>query len=80
MLPIKNYRSPSVLPVFLQNPREITNNHLLSFINSPNILANNQYGFREIHSTFMAFLNLIDQVISELNNKNRFYGHLHRPN
>ena len=42
---------------------------LLSTITASNILANNQYGFRENHSTYMALLNLVDQITNELDNK-----------
>ena len=38
---------------------------LLSFITASNILA----GFRENHSTYMALLNLLDQITNELGNK-----------
>ena len=42
---------------------------LLSFTIASNILANNQYGFSENHSPFMALLNLVDQITNELDNK-----------
>ena len=42
---------------------------LLSFITASDILANNQYGFRENHSTYMALLNVVDQITNELDNK-----------
>ena len=38
-------------------------------ITASNILTNNQYGFRENHSTYMALLNLVDQITHELDNK-----------
>ena len=41
---------------------------LLSFITASNILANNQYGFRENHFTYMALLSLVDQINNELDN------------
>ena len=47
---------------------------LLSFITASNILANNQYGFRENHSTYMALLNLVDQITNELDNKQFSFG------
>ena len=45
-------------------------NRLLSFINASQILANNQYGLRESHSTIIVLLNFVDQVTSELDNTN----------
>lgn len=42
---------------FLRNPRKkIMYNRLLSFITASTILANNQNGYRESHSTYMALL------------------------
>ena len=44
-------------------------NRLLEYINKNNILFQNQYGFREKHSTFMALLKRIDDISHEVNNK-----------
>ena len=38
------------------------------------LFAKNQYGFRENHSTYMALLNLVDDISEELNNKNHSIG------
>ena len=38
-------------------------------INKKNILVQNQYGFCEKHSTFMALLKLVDYISNEVNNK-----------
>ena len=45
------------------------NKRLLSFITACTIWANNKYGFREDHSTYMALLNRVDQITNELDNK-----------
>ena len=42
---------------------------LLLFITASSILANNQYGFRANHSTYMALLKTFDQITKELDNK-----------
>ena len=47
---------------------------LLSFITASNIVANNQHGFRENHSTYMVLLNLVDQITNELDNKQFSFG------
>ena len=46
-----------------------TYKRLLSFVTAANILANNQFGIRENHSTYMTLLNLVDQNTNELDNK-----------
>ena len=40
------------------------------FITTFDILANNQLGFKENHSTYMALINVIDQISNEIDNKN----------
>ena len=49
-------------------------NRLLNYINSNNILTHNQYGFREKHATYMALLNLVDDISNEINNKSYSIG------
>ena len=36
------------------------------------MISDNQYGFRERHSTYMALLNIIDQISQEVDNINYF--------
>ena len=67
-LSVSNYRSISVLP-FFKNFGKMKYNRLLSFRTASNILANNQYGFRKNHSTYITLLNLVDQITIELDNK-----------
>ena len=38
------------------------------------ILTQNQFGFRKIHSTYMALLSLLDDISNEINNKNHSIG------
>ena len=47
---------------------------LESFIGKHNILCENQYGFREKHSTYMALLNIIDNITEQLDNKSFSLG------
>ena len=49
-------------------------NRLLDYLNKNYILCHNQYGFREKHSTYMALLNMIDDISNELNNNNYSIG------
>ena len=41
----------------------------MQFVDKHKILSDNQYGFREKHSTYMALINMIDQISSEMDNK-----------
>jgi hypothetical protein len=71
---VSNYRPISVLPFFSKILEKIMYNRLISFINDSEILINNQYGFREKHSTYMALLNLTDRITNELDCGNHSLG------
>ena len=49
-------------------------NRLLDYVNANDILYPNQFGFREKHSTYMALLKLIDDILEEIDNKNVSIG------
>ena len=49
-------------------------NRLLDYVNANNILYPNHFGFREKHSTYMALLKLIDDILEEIDNKNFSIG------
>ena len=63
-----NYRPISVLPSFSKNFEKIMYNRLESYIQSNNILINNQYGFRSAHSTYMAMLDMVNKVSESIDN------------
>ena len=62
---VTNYRPISVLP-FSKILERLIYNHLAEFQDINNIISQNQYGFREKHSTFMALLKLVDDISQEL--------------
>ena len=66
---INNYRPISILPIFSKIQEKIVYSRLESFIDKHNILCENQYGFREKHSTYMAVLNIIDNITEQLDAK-----------
>ena len=66
---VNNYRPIPILPTFLKIFERLKYNRLLEYINKNNILFQNQYDFREKHSTFMTLLKLIDDISNEVNNK-----------
>ena len=45
---------------------KIISNHLLNFIESNNILYDNQFGFRKNHSTTHAIITLVERVSKAL--------------
>ena len=63
---IQNYRPISVLPFFSKNFEKIISNHLLNFIDTNNILYDNQFGFRKNNSTTHAIITLVERVSKAL--------------
>ena len=63
---IRNYRPISVLPFFSKIFEKIISYHLLNFIESNNILYDNQFGFRKNHSTTHAIITLVERVSKAL--------------
>ena len=53
---ITNYRPISVLPSFSKFLERIIYNRLVHYLQSFNILCDNQYGFRKDHSTSLAII------------------------
>ena len=67
----QNYRPISVLPSFSKFFEKVVHNRLLSYLDSNNILCRNQYGFRRNHSTYMALIDMYDQISASAD-KNEF--------
>ena len=67
-----NYRPISVLLYFSKIGEKLMYNRLLTYLND--ILVQNQYGFRAKHSTYMALLQLADDISNELDLKNNSIG------
>ena len=63
---IQNYRPISILPFFSNFFEKILSNHLLNFIDTNNILYDNQFGFRKNHSTTHAIITLVETVSKAL--------------
>ena len=45
-------------------------NQLYNYFKINNLFHNNQYGFRDLHSTELASLELIDRILNDLDDKN----------
>ena len=75
MLSVNNYRPMSLLPVFSKVLEKLIHKRLVSFfVDKCNLLTEYQYGFKEKHSTYMAPLNIIDQISESLDVKKYFIG------
>lgn len=57
-----NYRPISVLPSFSKIFEKAIYSRLFTYFESKNIIVNNQYGFRQNHSTHMALLDMYDRL------------------
>ena len=68
---IGNYRPISLLSTFSKIYEKVFYNRLLNFLKNQNILYLSQFGFRENHSSYMAILTLLDQIIKAIDN-NKF--------
>ena len=69
-----NYRPVSILPLFSKLLERLMYNRLLEFINRHDLLYKFQFGFRENHSTSMALLILIDNILSAIDEGNIVVG------
>ena len=69
-----NYRPVSVLPAFSKILERLMDNRLLRFVNVSKILSDNQYGFRQNHSTAYALACLYDKISSAIENKESTVG------
>ena len=61
-----NYRPVSILPQFSKILEKIINNRITKFIKVNDILAEEQYGFRDNCSTASALLDLVETISSSL--------------
>lgn len=71
---VSNYRPISVLPVFSKILEKIMYNRITEYLDHMGILADNQFGFREKQSTYMAILNIIDKISDEIDKKRLSLG------
>ena len=69
-----NYRPISLLSVFSKILERLMYSRLLKFINKNDLLNKFQFGFRNNHSTFMALIVLMKNLITALDNGNCAIG------
>ena len=71
---LTNYRPISVLSCFSKIFEKALYNRLLSFLERKNVIVNEQYGFRENHSTYMAVMKMYEGISSAVDNKDFAVG------
>ena len=69
---VENYRTISILPAFSNIFEKIVHNQISKYLTDNMILCNNQYGFREKHSTSHALVSFIKKVASAIDDKKFF--------
>ena len=65
---LNNYRPISVLNIFSKTFEGLMYNKLIKFLDKYNILDQNQFGFRQGHSTHHALITLVDKITKSLDN------------
>ena len=63
-----NYRPVSLLCVLSKVFEKVMYNRLIIFLENYDILFDNQFGFRKLHSSYMALMVLTDKLIKSLEN------------
>jgi hypothetical protein len=69
-----NYRPVSILPLFSKLLERLMYNRILEFINKHDILYKYQFGFREKHSSNMALMILLDNILKAIDDGNIVIG------
>ena len=69
-----NYRLISLLPVFSKILERLMYNRLYNFLTEHNILSMNQFGFRKKYSTFLALMDLVDNISKNIDGGNYSIG------
>ena len=65
---LNSYRPISVLNIFSKTFERLMYNKLIKFLGKYNILDQNQFGFRQGHSTSHALITLVDKITKSLDN------------
>ena len=63
---LTNYRPISLLPTISKNFEKIIHDQMYEYLNDNNLLTEQQFGFRKLHSTEYAEVKLIDHVAKQM--------------
>ena len=65
---LNNFRPISLLPTISKVFERVIYIQLYEYFNMNNLLSEQQYGFRSQHSTELATLKLVDQIVNDMDN------------
>ena len=69
MQELENYRPISILPSVSKVLEKVIHKQLFNHFTENGLFYNSQYGFRQGHSTELAALELVDKIVSSIDNK-----------
>ena len=69
-----NYRPVSLLCTLSKVFEKVMYSRLHSFLQEQNILINNQFGFRRLHSSYMALMFMMDKITNAIDNGDYVIG------
>ena len=67
---MENYRPISVIPIFAKNMEKVVYNQIHDYLTNNAILSDCQSGFRPLHSTVSALLNVTDKWLDVIDKGN----------
>ena len=71
---LSNYIPISVLNIFSKIFERLMYNKLIQFLDQYNVLYQNQFGFRQGHSTHLALITFVDNITKSLDDGNFVIG------
>ena len=69
-----NYRPVSLLCILSKVVEKIMYNRLIDFLETYKIIVENQFGFRKMHSSYMALMTMMDKPIQSQENNEYVIG------
>ena len=69
-----NYRPVSLLCSLSKVFEKVMYSRLIKFLDAHSILFSHQFGFRKVHSTYMAIMTMVDKLIKHLDNGDFIFG------
>ena len=71
---LENYRPIFIVPAFSKLYEKVVYNRIYKYLTAHNLLYNNQFGFRRNHSTYMALIQLVNNITSAMDNRESTAG------
>ena len=71
---LENYRPISILPAFSKLYEKVVYNRIYKYWTNHNLLYNNQFGFRRNQITYMALIQLVNNIASAMDSRESTAG------